>query len=314
MNTTTNDPESAPRKETPMRTTHSSALAPFLALGGAALLVAALVAALALLTAAPVSGAALPIFGSAPAVVDAAPQDWCEEGTRGSVRHCEVRSLSGSLAGGALAVEGMSNGSIQVEGWNGREVRITARIRGRDTGSTSAAVDLVSQVSIDVRDGLVDVSGPRRGLFQRGGWTVDLRIQVPEGAELSLGTTNGSITVGSVGGAVRARATNGSITVRDAVGRVDARTTNGPVRVAVDGAVPAPRLDLRTTNGTVDLTLPADASVRVDASTTNGRITSDFALEIEGRRQNRAQGVLGGGQGETILRATNGSIRIQRAG
>jgi hypothetical protein len=312
MITTQNEQEPRPREEAPMPTTRISAFAPFLALGGAALLVAALVAALALLTAAPVSGAALSILTSAPEA--AAVQDWCEESSRGNVRHCEVRSLSGSLAGGVLAVEGMSNGSIQVEGWSGREVRITARIQGRDTGSAGAAAELASQVSIDVRAGLVDVSGPRRSLFQRGSWTVDLRIQVPEGAELDLGTTNGSIMVGSVGGAVRARATNGAITVRDAVGRVDARTTNGPVRVAVDGAGTALRLDLRTTNGTVDLTLPADASVRVDASTTNGRITSDFALEIEGRRQNRAQGVLGGGQGETILRATNGSIRIQRAG
>lgn len=299
-----------------MHSTHDSALGPFLALGGAALLVAALAAALALLTVAPASGSA-PWMGGPPTVSAPAvgSQDWCGEARVGTVGHCELRSFSAGLRSGSFAVEGMSNGSVHVEGWSGTEVRVTARVMGRDAGSATAAANLASRVSVDVQDGLVQVSGPRRSLFQpRGNWTVDLRIQVPEGAELDLGTTNGSIMVESVRGVVRARATNGAITLRDAVGQVEARSTNGPVRVTVAGPGTGIRLDLRTTNGMVDLTLPPDASVRIDASTTNGRVSSDFPLEVEGRRQNQARGVLGGGAGEVVLRATNGSIRLHRGG
>jgi hypothetical protein len=254
--------------EAAMHTTRSSSLAAFLALGSAALLVAALVAALALLTALPAHGAPAP---DAP-VHGAVVQDWCDDSRAGARDHCEVRALAAGLAGGAFAVEGMTNGSIRVEGWDGSEVRVMARVTARNAGSAAEAIELADEVRLDASTGLLQVEGPRSRLFQRASWSVDLRIQVP------------------------------------------ARTTNGSVRVGLTGAAPSPRLDLRTTNGSVELSLPADASLRVDAATTNGRITSDFALETEGRRQNRARGVLGTGAGEAVLRATNGSLRINRAG
>jgi hypothetical protein len=296
--------------EAAMHTTRSSSLAAFLALGSAALLVAALVAALALLTALPAHGAPAP---DAP-VHGAVVQDWCDDSRAGARDHCEVRALAAGLAGGAFAVEGMTNGSIRVEGWDGSEVRVMARVTARNAGSAAEAIELADEVRLDASTGLLQVEGPRSRLFQRASWSVDLRIQVPAGAELALGTTNGSIEVARVGGAVRARSTNGNVAIEGASSWVEARTTNGSVRVGLTGAAPSPRLDLRTTNGSVELSLPADASLRVDAATTNGRITSDFALETEGRRQNRARGVLGTGAGEAVLRATNGSLRINRAG
>jgi hypothetical protein len=287
----------------PIMLTHrSSTFLPFLAAGSAAMLVAMLLAALSLVVATPASGS--------PA---SATQDWCEEARTDREDHCEIRALSTTPGSGRFSVSGMANGSISVEGWEGSEVRVTARVIARNAGSARAAADLAGSVEVQTTAGRVQVEGPRSGLFRRSSWSVDLRIQVPTGTDLDLATTNGAIRVAGVGGAVSARSTNGALNLDGARGSVDARTTNGSVTVVVAGEGPVVgTVDLRTTNGSIDVRLPPSVGARVEARTSNGRITSDFPLEMEGRRQNQAFGALGDGSGSVTLQTTNGTIRIRR--
>jgi len=285
-----------------MSTHRSSPFLPFLAAGSAAMLVAMLLAALSLVVATPAAGS--------PA---GAAQDWCEGARTDREDHCELRALSTTAGSGPFSVSGMANGSISVEGWDGSEVRITARVIARNAGSARAAADLAESVEVRTTAGRVQVAGPRSGLFRRSSWSVDLRIQVPTGTDLDLATTNGAIRVAGVGGGVTARSTNGALNLDGARGSVDARTTNGSVTVMVSGGGSGNRsVDLRTTNGSIDVRLPPTVGARVEARTSNGRIMSDFPLEMEGRRQNQASGTLGDGSGSVTLRTTNGTIRIQR--
>ena len=67
-------------------------------------------------------------------------------------------------------------------------------------------------------------------------------------------------------------------------------------------------------NGAITVTLPASASVSVDAETMNGRVSSDWNdVEIHGRRQNHASGTIGSGGRDLELSTMNGSIRLRRA-
>lgn len=285
-----------------MTTYRSTPFLPFLAVGSAAMLVAMLLAALSLVVAKPASGSPA---GSA--------QSWCEEARFDRDDHCELRALSTSAGTVPFSVSGMANGSISVEGWEGSEVRVTARVIARNAGSARAAADLARSVEVRAASGGVEVEGPRGGILNRSSWSVDLRIQVPSGTDLDLRTSNGAIRVTGVGGAVSARTTNGALNLDGVRGSVDARSTNGAVTVVLAGGGTGSRsVDLQTTNGSIDLRLPASVGARVQARTTNGRISSDFPLEIEGRRQNQATGMLGDGSGNVTLRTTNGSIRLRR--
>lgn len=235
--------------------------------------------------------------------------DWCRDADS-NVDFCEVRTLTLETRDGRLSVNARPNGSVRVEGWDGSDVRVEARVtvRARNSG---AAEELADEVEVRARPGSLSSEGPRtRG---RESWSVSYRVQVPVGTDLELESTNGSIRVEGVAGGVAARSTNGSVRLSDVAGGVRVRTTNGSIQTAFGpGSLPDRDMELRTTNGSVTLTLPDGAGAQIEARTTNGRINTDFPLTVQGRLGRRVSGVLGDGGPEIRLTTTNGSIRIER--
>lgn len=248
----------------------------------------------------------------APATAAAQATDWCSDRSVGRSQHCEVRELTTSARNGTLSIDVGANGSIQVEGYAGSEVRVVARVTARARNS-GAAAELASRVEVQARDGEVRATGPRN--LGSSGWTVSVRVQVPTGTAIDARTTNGAIDVGATWGAVNVRTTNGSITLADIAGRMEARTTNGSIRASMSAAADMPEaVELRTTNGSVRLAVPEGTSARVNLSTTNGRINTDLPIAVQGtvtRRQ--LTGMLGNGGPEIRVSTTNGSITISRS-
>jgi len=234
--------------------------------------------------------------------------DWCDDA--GSSNHCEVREFTLETRNGALEVNARPNGGIRVEGWDGTEIRVQARVTTRARSDGDAA-ELAREVEVLSAPGRLSTEGPRtRG---RTSWSVSYRIQVPVGTELDLSTTNGGISVTGVRAAVEVRSTNGGIRLEDVEGSVRARTTNGGVQAFFSpGAALQHDTDLQTTNGAVSLHLPAGVSARIEASTRNGGITTDFPITVEGRLGRNLSGVLGEGGPEIRIRTTNGAVRIRR--
>jgi DUF4097 and DUF4098 domain-containing protein YvlB len=73
-------------------------------------------------------------------------------------------------------------------------------------------------------------------------------------------------------------------------------------------------LELMTTNGSVDVTLPASAEFQVHAATTNGRISSDFPITVQGSFGLKAlSGTVGGGGRELKVATTNGGIELKKS-
>lgn len=285
--------------------------APVALLLAAALVAAPLPLAADLSVPAPVGAAPTAPATPAPALDAPAPaQDWCSDLTVRSGEHCEVRELALATRDGRFAVDARPNGSIQVEGWDGADVRVEARVVTRSSNAT-AARELADRITVDGTPGAVASEGPRtRG---RDSWSVSYRVRVPRGTALSLESTNGSMTVSNVGGAVTARSTNGSIRIADAGGPIRARSTNGSIQAALrPGVALADDMELRTTNGAVTLQLPAGTSARLNASTTNGGITSDIPVTIEGQSRRQLRGVMGQGGPEIRISTTNGAVRIRQ--
>jgi DUF4097 and DUF4098 domain-containing protein YvlB len=75
--------------------------------------------------------------------------------------------------------------------------------------------------------------------------------------------------------------------------------------------MPLEGVQVRSTNGSVQLTLPQQTSARLELSTTNGGITTDIPISVQGRVSRRQlSAVLGNGGPEIRISTTNGSIRI----
>jgi Putative adhesin len=147
---------------------------------------------------------------------------------------------------------------------------------------------------------------------------------------IDIGSTNGKVILGTLSGAVKVHTTNGAIRADHLVCRCALETTNGQVDVAgrfesldvtsANGGIVAraesgSRMSIdwrvRTTNARVDLSVPADFKANLNASTVNGRITSDLPITVQGDRDRQElRGTLNGGGPEMNIRTTNGAIRV----
>jgi DUF4097 and DUF4098 domain-containing protein YvlB len=121
-------------------------------------------------------------------------------------------------------------------------------------------------------------------------------LLVPAATRLELETSNGPISVSDVSGGVDARTSNGPVTLAGTSGAVAIETSNGPVTVGAtdpvtldvhtsnggitfDGSLQPGDTVLETSNGPVELRLPADAAFTIDATTSNNKVSSEFAAD-----------------------------------
>ncbi|HEY2548378.1 MAG TPA: DUF4097 family beta strand repeat-containing protein [Candidatus Acidoferrum sp.] len=142
---------------------------------------------------------------------------------------------------------------------------------------------------------------------------INFDVQVPRGVRLNAMTTNGSVHCANLDSVVEAATTNGNVEVSTSQW-ASAKTTNGGVRVSMGNAKWSGALELMTTNGSVDVALPASAEFKVDASTTNGDIQTDFPITIQGKFGPKSlSGTVGGGGRELKVATTNGGIGLKKS-
>jgi Putative adhesin len=148
---------------------------------------------------------------------------------------------------------------------------------------------------------------------------------------IDLGSSNGALNLTALKGTLKARTSNGAIIATGLEGKCDLSTTNGKLQAdgrfesldlssgnggivarAASGSTMSSAWKIHTSNAGVDLTLPTDLKATLDASTTNGGITLDLPVTMQGydsRRQVR--GALNGGGPELSVQTTNGGIHIR---
>lgn len=234
----------------------------------------------------------------------------------------EFRKTFDFRPGGEIGVRNV-NGNISVEPWNRESVEVYAEIEVK-AGSHRDAEKFMEHVKIitEHRNGRlqVEVDYPRiKGgdgildwVFRRKPQVkVEFWIRVPSRVDLELKSVNGGIEVSDVEGRAKFGTTNGRIDAEGMRGSVDAHSVNGGLRVELNEVDDAGEMSFHTTNGGIDLYLPRDVEADIEASTTNGSISTDFPLEIRGRfNKKRIRGRINGGSGLIDLHTVNGSIRI----
>lgn len=131
--------------------------------------------------------------------------------------------------------------------------------------------------------------------------------------DVQASSGNGAVTVENVGGPVRASTGNGDVSVTAVSGPVNASSGNGDIQVSMDRLTGDDDLEFSSGNGTIELTVPSDFSADVEASTGNGRIVTDFPIQIIGRiSPTRLRGKIGDGGRRLRMTTGNGAMEIRK--
>lgn len=219
-----------------------------------------------------------------------------------------------------------TNGFVRVTTWDRNEVEISAQ---KIASRRKEDLDLVKiEVEASGSDVRVDTIYEK---FRNVRVKVNYEVKVPEGviletirstngdveltgrfADVTAGTTNGDVRVEGGEGRIDLSTTNGTIRGRSLKGAVTADTTNGSIYLELDEVKSDIRAD--TTNGSVNLRLGGSVNAEFSARSTNGSITVDFPVTIQGTisSRHRVEGRIGGGGPAIELETTNGSIRVNK--
>ena len=218
--------------------------------------------------------------------------------------------------GSRLEVEN-TNGEIVVATWDRDEIHIEARKKARgNSNDLQAALDALEVLIDETADGIsIETRFPGKGIpgwsRSRTSLSVDYLITIPNHANLDLDTVNGNVDVSGVFGELDIDTTNGGIDVKASGGRVTASSTNGGISVELAEVTDGEEMRFETTNGGVKLVLPPSVRASLTARTTNGSITTDFPIAVQGKiHRSRLEGDINGGGGKIDIRTTNGGIHI----
>ncbi len=205
------------------------------------------------------------------------------------------------------------------------------RVTGSRGAAATVSVPAGSSVKLVTSNGAVtvrDIAGAVTATTSNGRITVDNAASA-----VVVEATNGEIIVRGNATGVHARTSNGAVTVDGAGGVVDVRTSNGPIqltgardatldvgtsngRVTFTGSMAIGTHRLEVSNGPISITLPADASFGIDATTTNAKVKTAFAMTPAGAvTDTELHATVGANPGIRITATTsNGDISVIKGG
>ncbi len=133
-------------------------------------------------------------------------------------------------AGSHVAIE-TGRGDITVHGTEGNDLRVSVSESASGTNE-SAADDRLKDVEVVIEQTGNDYSiHPVHQSDFHGQVSVDLDVQIPKTASVTLHTPHGDINASAIAGAVDARAENGDIEIHDAGSDVAAQMQKGDARI-----------------------------------------------------------------------------------
>lgn len=240
--------------------------------------------------------------------------DNCRESDRyddDRARHCEVREAAVAQSTRSLGVDGRTNGSVRIMGWDRDSIAVFALVQTQ-APTEATARSMAGEIRILTDGGRIRAEGEPEDR-RRSAYAVSYHVYVPRQMDVQARTHNGGISVEGVAGTLDLEAHNGGLSMQNVGGDVRGRTRNGGITLRVAGAQWNGRgIDLQTTNGGVTAILPERFNGRLETSTVNGGFDIDFPVTLQGRIGRSISATLGSGGPLVRLVTTNGGVRIRR--
>lgn len=206
------------------------------------------------------------------------------------------------------------NGPIVVEAATGPQVEIRATRVARAKSDEDARELLTNaRIAEEVAPDRVAIQTVVTNRTSAGGRsvTVEYRVRVPAGLQVSVKTENGGIGLYDVNGRVTATLTNGGVRGSNVSGAVSAHVVNGGIVmdiVRVTGPIA-----LESVNGGIRLDIPADLNADLEASAVNGGVSLDDGLTVQTSERTRTKviGRMNGGGPRIAVTTVNGGVRLR---
>lgn len=193
----------------------------------------------------------------------------------------------------------------------------SCRDRNRTTGNVRVSVEYTVFVPKTAR--LRIATGNGQVAIERGGAEVsattgngDVVIGETTG-RVDVSTGNGNVQVDGANGEVSVSTGNGRVFVATAHGGVNASTGNGDIDVRIKGLPIERDMKFTTGSGGIRVGLPADFNGRIDASSGNGTLRSEFEISVLGRLDaHHVRGTIGRGGPLIRLVTGNGMLELRK--
>ena len=237
-----------------------------------------------------------------------------------------VVSFSNPAKPGTLEVD-ISEGSITVRGYEGKDVIIDARWRekalSREERELGPAVaeerrreaereareeldqeELAKQkAQAEKAKGMKALEVESAGLtieeeenviqvnVEEGKRAVDLVIQVPFSTSLRLSCRDDEkgVTVDRVDGEIEVDTSDGPITLTNVSGPVVADSSDGEIKAVFGKVIPGKPMSFSAMDGDIDITLPPDVKASLKMKTDEGQIFTDFDVRLTPTQQKKEE-------------------------
>jgi hypothetical protein len=194
-------------------------------------------------------------------------------------------------SGGGISVENIKGYSdVHTSGGSVNLSNVIGDIEGKTSGGSISVREVQGEVEVKTSGGGIEID----------------KIE----GDIVAKTSGGSIRINNASGEVYAKTSGGGIDVNEISGSINASTSGGSVKASFVGQ-PKNDCSLKTSGGSVKIYMDQDVRVNIDASTSAGKITSDFEFtNVTRLKKDRVQGEINGGGIELYLKTSAGNIYI----
>jgi len=229
-----------------------------------------------------------------------------------------VVSFTNPAKPGTVEVD-ISEGSITVRGYEGKDVIIDARWRERvltkeeeleEQAALAEEEEEVDQEELarkkaqaEKARGMKMLEVESMGLIveeeenviqvevEEGKRAVDLLIQVPFSTSLRLSCRDDErgVTVQGVNGEIEVDTSDGPIVLTDVSGPVVADSSDGEIKAVFGKVTPGKPMSFSSMDGDIDITLPLDVKASLKMKTDEGQIFTDFDVQLTPSQQKKEE-------------------------
>lgn len=232
-------------------------------------------------------------------------------------------------------------GDVIITTWNKSEAYV--KISGNDNAKDKMTFD------IKEKNGDIYVTaGKSHGISALNNVSLKIEVNIPEIFNTSVATAGGDLSLANLTGSANLKTTGGDIDIKNINGDVNVKTAGGDIKAeslkgnfaaktaggninfsGSDGSIAAKTaggditvkyngdnkgINLKTSGGNINLYLPENISAKVNLSTSNGDIKSDFSItgDVSKSSKQKITGEIGSG-GELIsCKTSGGDISMQK--